>query len=110
LLNYTEKQAGEERVYLAHTFPSTVHHQRQSGLDLKQDRNLRQELMQRPWRDVDYRLALHGLLSLPSYRTQGHGAREAPLSVGWALPQKSLINKVPSGFAYNPILWRHFLN
>jgi hypothetical protein len=40
----TKKQVGEERVYLAYNSP------RKSGLELKQVR--KQELMQRPWRDV----------------------------------------------------------
>jgi hypothetical protein len=51
----TKKQAGEERVYLAYAFHTAVHHQRKSGLELKQVR--KQELMQRPWRDVLYWLA-----------------------------------------------------
>jgi hypothetical protein len=33
-------------------FHAAVHHQRKSGLELKQVR--KQELMQRPWRDVPY--------------------------------------------------------
>jgi hypothetical protein len=48
----TKKQVGEERVYSAYTFHTAVHHQRKSGLELKQVR--KQELMQRPWRDVTY--------------------------------------------------------
>jgi hypothetical protein len=36
----TKKQAGEERVYSAYTFHTAVHHQRKSGLELTQDRNL----------------------------------------------------------------------
>jgi hypothetical protein len=50
-----KKQVGEERVYSAYTFHIAVHHQRKSGLELKQVR--KQELMQRPWRDVLYWLA-----------------------------------------------------
>jgi hypothetical protein len=62
----TKKQeVGEERVYSAYTL---VHHQRKSGLELKQVR--KQELMQRPWRDVIYWLAFPGLLSLLSYKTK----------------------------------------
>ena len=62
----TKKQVGEERVYSAYTFHIAVDHQRKSGLELKQVR--KQELMQRPWRDVPYWLASPGLLSLLSYR------------------------------------------
>jgi hypothetical protein len=60
----TKKQIGEERVYSAYTFHIAVDHQRKSGLELKQVR--KQELMQRPWRDITYWLAFPGLLS---YRT-----------------------------------------
>ena len=59
----TKKQVGEERVYSAYTFHIAVH-QRMSGLELKQVR--KQDLMQRPWRDVPYWLASPGLLSLLS--------------------------------------------
>jgi hypothetical protein len=47
-------------------FHAAVHHQRKSGLELKQVR--KQELMQRPWRDVLYWLASPspGLLCLLS--------------------------------------------
>jgi hypothetical protein len=38
---------------------------RKAGLELKQVR--KQELMQRPWRDIPYWLASTGLLSLLSY-------------------------------------------
>ena len=62
----TKKQVGEERVYSVYTLHVAVHHQRISGLELKQVR--KQELMQRPWRDVTYWLASPGLLSLLSYR------------------------------------------
>jgi hypothetical protein len=46
-------------------FHIAVHHQRKSGLELKQVR--KQELMKRPWRDVPYWLASPGLLSLLSF-------------------------------------------
>jgi hypothetical protein len=42
----TKKQVEEERVYSTYTFHIAVHHQRKSGLELKQGR--KQELMQRP--------------------------------------------------------------
>jgi len=44
-----------------------VHHQRKSELEPNQVR--KQELMQRPWRDVTYWLVSPVLLSLLSYRT-----------------------------------------
>ena len=70
----TKKQVGEERFYSAYTFHTAVHHQRKSGLELKQVS--KQELMQRPWRDVAYWLASSGLLSLLSYRTQDYHPRD----------------------------------
>jgi hypothetical protein len=50
------------------TLPYCCSSPRKSGLKLKQ--GMKQELMQRPWRDVLYWLASPGLLSLLSYRTQ----------------------------------------
>jgi hypothetical protein len=70
----TNKQIEEERVYSAYTFHIAVDQQRMSGLELKQVR--KQELMQRPWRDVLYWLASPGLLSLLSYRTQDYQPRD----------------------------------
>jgi hypothetical protein len=70
----TMKQVEEERVYSAHTFHIAVHHQRKSGLELKQVR--KQELMQRPWRNATCWLASPGLLSLLSYRTQDYQPRD----------------------------------
>jgi hypothetical protein len=55
-------------------FHIAVHHQRKSGLELKQVR--KQELMQKPWRDVTYWLASPSLLSLLSYRTQDYQPRD----------------------------------
>jgi hypothetical protein len=43
-------------------FHTAVHHQRKSGLEVKQVR--KQELMKKPWRGVLYWLASTGLLSL----------------------------------------------
>jgi hypothetical protein len=76
----TKKQDREERVYSAYTSHIAVHHQRKSGLELKQVR--KQELMQRPWRDVPYWLASPGLLSLLSYRTQDSQPRDGPTHKG----------------------------
>jgi hypothetical protein len=76
-----------------------------------QDRNShragtsRQELMQRPWRDVTYWLASPGLLSLLSYRTQDYQSRDgtthnepSPLITNWenAL-QLDLMEAFPQG-------------
>jgi hypothetical protein len=61
-------------------FHTAVHHQRKSGLEFKQVR--KQELMQRPWRDVTYWLASTGLLSLFSYRTQDYQPRDGPTYKG----------------------------
>jgi hypothetical protein len=53
---------------------------RKPGLELKQVR--KQELIQRPWRDVLYWLASPGLLSLLSYRTQDYQPRDGPTHKG----------------------------
>jgi hypothetical protein len=50
------------------TLPYCCSSLRTSGLELKQVR--KQELMQRPWRDVLYWLASPDLLNLLSYRTK----------------------------------------
>jgi hypothetical protein len=64
-----------------------VDHQRKSGLELKQVR--KQELMQRPWRDVLYWLASPGVLSLLSYRTKTTSPEMAPPTRG---PPPLIIN------------------
>jgi hypothetical protein len=92
--------------WLWFSFYCAVHHQRKSrksGLKLKQVR--KQELMQRPWRDVLYWLASPGLLSLLSYRTQDYQPRDGPTHKG-SFPPGSLIEKMP----YSWISWRHFPN
>jgi hypothetical protein len=73
-----------------------------SGLELKQVR--KQELMQRPWKDVAYWLASPGLLSLLSYRSQDYQPRDGTTYNGSSHPE-SLIEKMP----YSWISWRHFL-
>jgi hypothetical protein len=62
----TKNQVGEERVYSAYT-STLLFITKEVRTELKQVR--KQELMQRPWRDVPYWLACSGLLSL-SYRTK----------------------------------------
>ena len=53
----TKKQVGGERVYSAYSlhFPHCCSSPKDAGLELKQVR--KQELMQKPWRDVLYWLA-----------------------------------------------------
>jgi hypothetical protein len=75
----TKKQVGEERVYSAYTSILLLS-PRKSGLELKQVR--KQELMQRPWRDVLYWLASPGLLSLLSYRTKTTSPEMVPPTRG----------------------------
>jgi hypothetical protein len=75
----TKKQLGRKG-FIQLTFPHCYYHQRKSGLELKQVR--KQELMQRPWRDVLYWLASPGLLSLLSYRTQDSQPKDGPTHKG----------------------------
>ena len=82
-------------------FHTALHHQRKSGLELKQSK--KQELIQRPWRDVTYWLASPSLLNLPTYRTQDYHPRDGTTNKrpsSW-----SLMEKMP----YSWISWRHFL-
>jgi hypothetical protein len=62
------------------TLPYCCSSPRKSGLELKQVR--KQDLMQRPWRDVLYWLASPGLLSLLSNRTQESQPRDGPTHKG----------------------------
>jgi hypothetical protein len=75
----TKKQVGEERVYSAYTF-ILLFITKKSGLELKHVR--KQELMQRPWRDVPYWLASPGMLSLLSYRTKTTSPEMVPPTRG----------------------------
>jgi hypothetical protein len=72
----TKKQVEEARVYSAYT--STLLFITKGSQDRNSYRTgtWRQELMQRPWRDVTYWLASPGLLSLLSYRTQDYQPRD----------------------------------
>jgi hypothetical protein len=60
-----KKQLGRKG-FIQLTIPYCCSSPRKSGLELKQVR--KQELLQRPWRDVTYCLPSSGLLSLLSYR------------------------------------------
>jgi hypothetical protein len=75
----TKKHLGRKGLFSLH-FHTAVHHQRKSGLELKQGKE--QELIERPWRDVPYWLASPGLLSLLSYRTQDYQPRDGPTHKG----------------------------
>jgi hypothetical protein len=71
----TKKQVGEERVYSAYTSILL--------LITKEVKKVRkQDLMQKPWRDVLYWLASPGLLSLLSYRTKTTSPEMAPPTRG----------------------------
>ena len=78
-----EASWGEKGLLSLHSHIA-VHHQMKSGLELKQVR--KQELMQRPWRDVTYCLASPGLLSLLSYRTQVYQPRDGTTHNGLGPP------------------------
>jgi hypothetical protein len=58
-------------------------YQRKSGLELKHVR--KQELMQRPWRDVSYWIDSPALLSLLAYRTQDYQPRDGTTHNGLSL-------------------------
>jgi hypothetical protein len=75
----TKKQLGRKG-FIQITLPHCCSSPRKSGLELKQAR--KQELMQRPWRDVLYWLASPSLLSLLSYRTQDCQPRDGPTHKG----------------------------
>jgi hypothetical protein len=79
------KKVGEERVYSAYT--STLLFITKGSQDRNSHRagTWRQELMQRPWRDVPYWLASPGLLSLLSYRTQDYQPRDGTTHKGLSL-------------------------
>jgi hypothetical protein len=70
----TKKQVGGGKGLFSLHFHTAVHHQRKSGLELKQGR--KQELMKRPWKGIPYWLPSPGLLSLLSYRTQRYQPRD----------------------------------
>jgi hypothetical protein len=83
-------------------FYIAVHHQRKSGLELKQFR--KQELQQKSWRDVPYWLASPGLLSLLFIKLRTTSPGIAPPTMGLLTCDHSL-KKMP----YSWTSWRHFL-
>ena len=68
------------KVFIRLTFPYCCWSPKDAGLELKQVR--KQELMQKPWRDVLYWLASPGLLSLLSYRTKTTNPEMVPPTRG----------------------------
>jgi hypothetical protein len=80
----TKKQVGEERVYSVYT--STLLFITKGSPDRNSHRagTWRQELMQRPWRDVTYWLAslAFSACSLIEHRTTSPGM--VPPTMGWA--------------------------
>lgn len=102
------KQLEEERGYLAYVSQSRdIHHwgkSRQSP-----SRNLEQK--QRVWRSATNQLALHDLLRLLFYTTQGHLSR-CGIVHSWTVASriKHSPRRFPDRYAYRPTWWRHFLN
>jgi hypothetical protein len=77
-----KKQVGRKGFQL--TLPHCCLSPKKSKLELKQVR--KQELIQKPWRDVTYWLASPGLLSLLSYRTQDYHPRDGTTHNGLGPP------------------------
>jgi hypothetical protein len=71
------------------TLPYCCSSPRKSGLELMQVK--KQELMQRPWRDVTYWFASPGLFSLLSYRTQDYQLRDSTTHPPWSLIEKNAL-------------------
>jgi hypothetical protein len=61
-------------------FYIALHHQKKPGLELKLVR--KQELMQRPWRDVLYWLSSPGLLGMLAYGTKTTSPETVPPTRG----------------------------
>jgi hypothetical protein len=77
-----------------------------------QDRNSeragtwRQELMQRPWRELLTGLFMVAFSACFLIEPRATSSGMATPTLGWNFPHQSLINKMP----YSWILWGHFLN
>jgi hypothetical protein len=109
--NMAKKQVAEERVYSAFTSRSLFITKGRQDRNSNRAGTWRQELMQTPWRDAAYWLASRGLHHVacsacffiePRTTCPGMG----PLTIGWAFPCWSLIEKK----FYSWILWRHLFN
>jgi len=75
----TKANWGGKGVFISN-FHITVHHQRKSGQEFKQGRNLEAGA------DAEAMRGATGLLGLLSYRTQDYQPRDGPTHNGWALP------------------------
>jgi hypothetical protein len=74
---YDQKASWEEKVNFVYASTSIFIIQGRQDRDLNMAGTWRQELMQSSWRGTVYWLALHGLLSLVSYRNKDHQPRES---------------------------------
>lgn len=84
-------------------FHITVHYQRKLGQKLKQGRNLRQELMQTPWRGALNWLIQHGLFGMLSYRNQDQQRRgwlqnRIKRMIPWGTVRESSVKKAKTAF------------
>lgn len=96
--HYDRSNLGREG-FIQLTFP---HHSSSSGQELKQNRNLE------TWRSTSHWLGPHALFSLFSYRPQDQQPRMAPPTMGWALSNHSLIEKMPPQACLQPHLTEAF--
>jgi hypothetical protein len=87
----TKKQVGKERVYSAYTSVLLFITKGSQNRNSHKAATWRQELVQRPWKDASYWLASPDLLSLLSYRTQGHQPRNGTTHNGLS-PSPLIIN------------------
>jgi hypothetical protein len=85
-------QVGEERVYLAYAFTSLLIIKERQDRSLRRAGTWKQELIGKPRKDAAHYLVPPCLLSLLSYRTQGHQPRDEATHNGPGLP--SSITKV----------------
>jgi hypothetical protein len=110
--HHDQNQAKEERVYLAYTSTSIVHHWRKSGQEHTQGRNLEAGA------DAE---AMEGCCLLAGLFSMTYSAcflieprttnlRVALSSMDWALWHQSLIRKLSYRLACSLVLWSCFLN
>jgi hypothetical protein len=100
--HHDQEASWGEKGFFQLTLPNCCSSSMKSGLEFKQVR--KEEMMQRPWRDVPHWLASPGLLSLLSYKTQEYTSPEMvpptrgppPFITNWEnAPQLDLMEAVP---------------